>query len=122
MWDRRAQILDVHDGDTLHAVLDQGFGDSKEITVRLLGVWAPELSQPGGPETRAFVKAWLDTHSAAPDGLVVVTTARTPRSDKEVVTLSRYVATVTSMDGTENLNLAIMEFVRQRGYGGGTGS
>jgi len=123
MWDRRARVLSVHDGDTITAVLDQGFGDTKEIVVRMLGVYAPELSQAGGAETRAFVARWLDqTTLAGTTYSHVVTTARTVRSDKEQTTLGRYVATVTNHDGSRNLNAEVMEFVAANGYGGGTGS
>lgn len=123
MWDRRARIENVHDGDTVTAVLDQGFGDTKTIKVRLLGVYAPELTQPGGEATREFVNRWL-TETAAPSSTWThtVTTARTVRSDTEVTTLGRYVATVTSLDGTRNLNAEVAEYVAAHGYGGGTGS
>lgn len=123
MWDRRASIVDVHDGDTVTAVLDQGFGDTKEIKVRLLGVYAPELRQNGGIETRAFVARWLDeTAVAGADFPYIITTARTVRSDIEQSTLGRYVATVTNHDGTRSLNAEVMEFVAARRYAGGTGS
>jgi endonuclease YncB( thermonuclease family) len=68
MWDRRATLYDVHDGDTVTVVLDQGFGDTKRIKVRLLGVYAPELNETGGTDCRNFVKEWFN---AQPFRLVV---------------------------------------------------
>lgn len=119
MWDKRAEVLSVHDGDTLTLKIDQGYGDEKTLeNARLLGVWAPELKEPGGPETRQFILDWLARYN----NTVVAISARTPRSDKDQSTLGRYVQVVTSPDGTENLNLAIMAFVSERGYGGGVGS
>ena len=53
MWDRRARVLSVKDGDTLRVQLDQGFGDTKTLDLRLLGAFAPEHDEPGGPETKA---------------------------------------------------------------------
>lgn len=120
MWDRRAQLLWVKDGDTIQAALDQGFGDTKEIAVRLLGVWAPELTQPGGPETKVFVQDWF---AALPLSKwpFVVTTIRMKATDREQMTFDRYVAVVTSIDGSRNLNADVTawlagasELVRRR--------
>jgi hypothetical protein len=123
MWDKRAQIKNIHDGDTLTVVLDQGFGDTKEIRLRLLGVFAPELKDNGGHETHEFVISWLSARVSPSIGWpFVVTTARTKVSDKEVETLGRYVGTLTTLDGTDNLNVDVMQFIRAKGYGGGTGS
>lgn len=123
MWDRRARIVDVHDGDTVTALLDQGFGDTKLIKVRMLGVFAPELRQDGGEETQEFVSRWLDeTVMAGAAFSHIVTTARTIRSDVEQTTLGRYVATITNHDGTRSLNAEVMEFVAANGYAGGVGA
>lgn len=119
MWDKRAQVLDVHDGDTLTALTDVGGGITWTINVRLLGVFAPELKEPGGPETRQFVLDWIAKQPGK--WPVVVTTART-KTDKDALTFDRYLGTVTSLDGTDSLNLAVMAFVAEHGYGGGTGS
>ncbi len=121
MWDRRAKIIDVHDGDTIRVVLDQGFYDTKEISVRLLGTFAPELAQPGGIETRDFARQWVANQGAAPWPLIVTTT-RLPRADHEDTSFSRYVATVTNADGTQSLNGAVEAYVKAHGYPGGTGS
>ena len=124
MWDRRAEYLGNHDGDTVRVNLDQGFGEIKEsFDVRLLGVYCPELSEPGGPECQKFVAAWFKRHKLPRvRWSFVVITARMKRTDREETTLSGYVGTITSLDGTANLNAEISEFVRSRGYGGGTGS
>jgi endonuclease YncB( thermonuclease family) len=120
MWDRRAAVLNVHDGDTLTALLDQGFDETVKIAVRLLGVYAPELNQPGGPECQAFVADWVATHSAlAVAWPVVVTTARMKVADHEQMTFTRYVGTVTSLDGSDNLNLDVQAFIDAQGYGPG---
>lgn len=122
MWDRRARITNVHDGDTVAVILDQGFGDTKYIDLRLLGVFAPELKEHGGDETRMFVQNWLTLNN---DGRYawpfVVTTARKPKADTEQSTFGRYVGTITTLDGTENLNAAIIEFVAKNNYGKGVG-
>jgi len=122
MWDKRAFVSSVHDGDTLTATLDQGFGDLKEnMHIRLLGVYAPELTQTGGPETRQFVVDWLARYALPVRFPFVVTTARGPRSDREITTLERYVATVESLDHSHNLNVDVSAFVTAQGYPGGIG-
>lgn len=123
MWDRRAKVLKINDGDTLVALLDQGFGDTKEITVRLLGVWAPELNQTGGPETKEFVVNWLDGKTlAGTTWSFIITTARMKTVDREQKTFDRYVATLTTMDNSYNLNVDVMDFVMRNNYAGGSGS
>lgn len=120
MWDRRAVVLEVTDGDTLLVDLDQGFGDTKEFSLRLLGVWAPESKQPGGPETKAFVERWIADRIGTARWPFVVTTARLKDDSKEQRTFARYVGILTH--GTQCLNTDIMAFVAAAGYGGGTGS
>lgn len=115
--------LDNYDGDTVKVILDQGFSDTKQVDIRLLGVYAPELSQPGGKEVRDFVTEWFmkNGHEIA-KWKFVVTTARMKVADREQKTLDRYVATITNLDGTANLNLEVMAFVMANGYLGGVGS
>jgi hypothetical protein len=123
MWDRRAKVLSVKDGDTLRVVLDQGFGDTKTIDLRLLGAFAPEHDEQGGSETREFVVTWLDEHD--PDGdewPFVVTTERVRAGTHEVTTLGRYVGTLTALDGYSILNEDINAFVASKGYGRGIGA
>lgn len=122
MWDRRARVISPQDGDTLRVTLDQGFGDTKTLILRLRGTWAPEKWEPGGAETRAFVVDWLNRHN--PDGVAwpfVVTTQRVRSDDHEVTTLGRYVGDVVDAAG-ESLNDAVNAFVREQGYGRGIGA
>jgi endonuclease YncB( thermonuclease family) len=121
MWDRRAQLVRVLDGDTVEVVLDQGFGDTKTIDIRLFGVWAPEMKAPGGTETRDFVKRWFYSLPLTKWNFVV-TTIRMASTDREQKTFDRYVATITSLDGSRSLNAEVTQFVQEKGYGGGTGS
>lgn len=48
------RVVRVIDGDTV--VLRRGGVD---VSCRLLGVAAPELNQPGGPEAAAYLRGWL---------------------------------------------------------------
>lgn len=121
MWDRRAEYVDNHDGDNATMILDQGFYDTKRIEVRLNGVWAPELKQPGGPDCQVFVRNWFHSRLIKPRWNFVVWTTPMPRADRELKTLDRYVANITSMDPHDSLNSAIAMYCLERGYGRGTG-
>lgn len=123
MWDRRAEYLENHDGDTVKMMLDQGFDQEYRADVRLLGTFAPELDDAGGPETRDFVTDWFKKRITTKTRWnFIVITARMKVADHEQRTLARYVGTVTSLDGTDNLNLAVMQFVISKGYSGGIGA
>ncbi len=124
MWDNRAEYVSNHDGDTVKVNLDEGRQRVTEgYDVRLLGVFAPELAEPGGIECRDFVRVWFQSRLVVGRrwGFVVIT-ARMKVADREQKTLDRYVGTITSLDGTDNLNLDVMGFITRNGYGGGIGS
>lgn len=115
MWDKRAEYLSNNDGDTVKVVLDQGFGDTKLVSVRLLGVYAPELSQPGGPECKKFVETWFEKHSTdkARWGFIVTTSQ---------LDFNTFVGVITDRAIESNLNAELAEFIHANGYGGGSGS
>lgn len=50
-----ATVTSVHDGDTCAVMADLGFGVWRAVTVRLDGINARELAQPGGAEARAYL-------------------------------------------------------------------
>lgn len=75
-WVRRARLLSIHDGDTICAALDMGFGLTwgAPNSLRILGTNAPELATPEGVAARDFVVSWLaGTDAADRWGLVVQT-------------------------------------------------
>lgn len=51
-----AKLLRVIDGDTIVVNVDLGMRISTEITVRLMGINAPELNTEAGKNARAFVR------------------------------------------------------------------
>ena len=61
-----AQVIDVHDGDSLRVYVDRGMRDYSVWAIRLLGCNARELSAPGGPEARDELMRRL------PPGMAVV--------------------------------------------------
>jgi endonuclease YncB( thermonuclease family) len=54
-----AYVTAVHDGDTLTCRVDLGFDTWRVQNVRLVGINARELSQPGGKEARDHLRSIL---------------------------------------------------------------
>lgn len=108
MWDKRAEYLD-NDSGSVKMVLDQGFGDTKLVDVRLLGIHAPELSTTNGKACQNFISEWFANNNSSGDrwGFIVTTTQR-GRFD--------YVAVVTDLTSSSNLNAELAEFMYHYGY------
>lgn len=113
MWDRRARLVSVTDGDTLKLVLDQGYGDTKTLHARLADAHAPERGQAGHYETTRFVVFWLANRGG--DWPLVATSRRVRADTHEVTTVGRYVFDVTDRAG-ESLTEAVNAFVAREGY------
>lgn len=118
LW--RVKPLGNHDGDSVDVLVDRGgVNETQEKWhIRLKNVWAPESADPGGLETRDFVRTWLASHDDGSEWPFLLETFRTPRSDQVDVTFGRYVGIIEDSLGNP-LNLAVSEFVASRGYGGG---
>ncbi len=59
MYNDEATIIKITDGDTVKLSADLGFGISAKITVRCLGINAPELNTPEGKAARDALHAKL---------------------------------------------------------------
>lgn len=135
-WDfppYRARLSDrpgaAVDGDTVLMILDQGLGSHQEESIRLAGVWAPELSQPGGREAATFVRMCFEevVERAAVRGqrwpFVVKTVQVAARESRERRSFVRYLASVYALDTGHCLNEEIVGFLAQHPeWGGGTGA
>lgn len=120
--DRPARFHSNHDGDTVTMILDQGFYDTKQITLRLANVWAPELiKDTGGPEVWSFVFQWF-TKRLSDNGWDFVVTTYLTKTGRDVKTLDRYVADVVAVKDGAHLNSDVMKYVAEKGYSGGIGS
>lgn len=84
--------LGVVDGDTLNVGVDLGLDVAHNITLRMFGINAPELSTIEGKAAKQWAVAWFEQH--CPTGQFVVQTAKDNR-DK----YGRYLATVVAPDG-----------------------
>lgn len=104
MWEYRARIIRVVDGDTVDAVIDVGFQHTATVRLRLLGVDTPELhaSDPllrfAALRAKAFTQTWVDALPAT-DWPVTVTTSKDDA-------FGRWLATVSGPVG--ELNAALL--------------
>jgi endonuclease YncB( thermonuclease family) len=86
----QATVVDVHDGDTVRVLIDLGFSVRYAADVRLLGLNAIELGDPGGIEAKAHLQGLLT-------GPVTVSTVKPDKYG------GRYDAVLTTADGA-NIN------------------
>jgi len=100
MYEYRARVTRVVDGDTMHLVIDLGLNVSIATTVRLSGVDTPEMNTPEGNVAKAFAEAWV----LATSGLVVVRTVKDKREK-----YGRYLALLLSSDGERSLNQSLLD-------------
>ena len=75
MYEYSGNVISVVDGDTLHVDMDLGIDCHTLLTVRLMGVNAPEHGTPEGEAATAYVENWVHNHGG-PDGLVTVQTVK----------------------------------------------
>lgn len=50
MYEYKAKVIDVHDGDTITAIVDLGFRVQLEIKIRFFGINTPEITGPSKSE------------------------------------------------------------------------
>lgn len=124
MWNYRARVLETLDGDTLRVELDTGFHGRQEEDLRLLAVYAPEKSQPGGSETAQFVRGWvaqLDPKLRWP--IEVDTSPNTNPEPDERRSFVRYIAEVRNIATGRSLNDDVRAFLAAHpDWGGGIGA
>lgn len=87
MYEYECTVLRVIDGDTVQVEVDHGMQIRSIQNIRLLGVFAPELSEPGGKEMKAVLQKWCSDHST---GTLILNTKKDSRS------FNRYLGTIVS--------------------------
>lgn len=78
MWEYRAAVERVVDGDTLDVDIDLGFGIVMRERVRLAGVDTPEMRTPLGPAARLFVIRWIQERSPEAEQFPLVLRSKKP--------------------------------------------
>jgi len=104
MYEYKAEVTRVIDGDTVEAVVDLGFGVSRKDKFRLAGINAPEMR---GPEREAgkAAKQWLIDHLKSYNNEVRIQTIK----DKQGK-YGRYLAELMTPTGEFSINIAIVSF------------
>lgn len=83
MYEYKANILKVVDGDTVHAQIDLGLDVTHYMVLRLAGINAPELSnKPAGQESKAYLAHKLLEAPVFVDGFPRIT-IRTLKDKRE---------------------------------------
>lgn len=97
LWRFRARLVRVIDGDTVVVETDSGFNGRMQVHVRLQGVFAPELDEPGGPEAKARLESLV-----AGDGWNLRLETTRLKNGSEATSFARYVGRlwVVQPDGT----------------------
>lgn len=124
MFDYRAQLVRVIDGDTIVVTCDQGLHGRQEEPLRLKGIDAPDPPELGVIETTQFVSAWLEslTLLTLRWPLYIITTPNNREEPDEKRSFIRYEAMVynirhykplTQMDPELSLNYAVKIFLEK---------
>ena len=108
MYEYRATVQHVVDGDTIDFDVDLGFHVHQYMRVRLEGIDAPEKGTSGGSAATEFVQATL------PVGAEVVLLTTRDKQEK----YGRYLARVYLVDGT-TLQQRMITLGLAREYSGG---
>jgi micrococcal nuclease len=108
MYDYRARVERIVDGDTMIVTIDQGMNIRSSQSLRLLRVYAPERSSgKAGSDATHAVADWVAGHyeSNADWALKVIT-------HKDARTFNRYLAEVVCVGCGDSLN----DHLRDLGY------
>ena len=73
MYEYKATLISVHDGDTITVTLDQGLKEYRVMHIRFYGINAPELATAAGKAALAHLETLLYGTAFAPISLVIRT-------------------------------------------------
>lgn len=99
MYQYRAKLVKVIDGDTVDLTVDLGFDTFRTVRVRLSGVNCPEMNTPDGQVAKLATINWFGDASHGDTWVTINTFKRKDLSDK-YDDWHRYIAEVVAPDGT----------------------
>ena len=97
MYEYQADVLKIHDGDTMWLEVDLGCDVRIKMTCRLYGINAPELATQEGKDALAYVQTLVAVGDTV--------TVRTYKDRKEKY--GRYLATIITAAG-KNVNAGML--------------
>ena len=109
----KAEVLEVHDGDTITARVDLGFEVSVVKDFRLLDVYAPEMKEPTGPICQKKL------HSIIPVGIKIEIISLKTKTGNDLKSFDRYIAIVKYKG--RDINKEMIEWLKKNNYTGGIG-
>lgn len=98
MYEYLATITRVVDGDTVHAAVDLGFDEWRNMTLRLYGINAPEMGTPEGQAAKVYLISLLADYDAS--WLPVLMTTHKDKREK----YGRYLAELFLEGETASVN------------------
>jgi micrococcal nuclease len=101
VFERRAVVARVIDGDTLYINVNLGCDTQLAMTVRLYGLNCPEMNTDAGKAAKVWVEEWVVDHAVAGASL------RTVKDKKEKY--GRYLADLLPDDGSPSLCTALLD-------------
>jgi endonuclease YncB( thermonuclease family) len=101
MYEYRATLIRVIDGDSLHATLDLGLDIRHDVTLRLAHINTPELNDKDASVRAKALEARKFLIDRLPIGVNALT-IRTIKDRQEKY--GRYLAEIVSADGTTTVN------------------
>jgi endonuclease YncB( thermonuclease family) len=93
MYEYKAKVLRVKDGDTFDCLIDLGFGVHHEVEIRMYGVNAPETRTKDPEEKKAGLAAKRYLNSLIGRRTVFLQTMKTKTGSKKK-SFTRYIARV----------------------------
>jgi micrococcal nuclease len=105
MYQYRADLVRVLDGDTIDVNIDLGLEVHTLTRIRLAGINAPEKSTPEGLNSKRFAETWFAENTV--EGMLVLETVKDRREK-----FGRYLAYVhpyTTLGLPASLNKAMVE-------------
>ena len=93
MYEYKAKLLRVVDGDTCHLEIDLGLETYRRIVVRLARINAPEMKTPEGPIAKQYLAGLLEPEK---DSLIVQTIKDTQEK------YGRYLVEIVGSHGNVN--------------------
>lgn len=117
-WVFQARLIRIVDGDTAWFLIDNGFRNREEHSIRFMGVNAAEIftkdaiEKTKGYLQKAWVESWFNQHFACGYGMDWPLIIQT---EKDKQTLGRYIGTIWCAECGECLNDYMIEKIAEYG-------